>query len=190
MHHKRVEAIVANARHRRGYTLIESLAVITIGSFVVGTAIVLLAGMWRNEQSAENYDGMLNSIVRVAAQFRDDVHQATSVEMASGNAQSRTSRFTVTLPGERKIEYQAEPGSITRVVREGDQVKHRDSYLLPLSAMAHWEIASTGGNVMASLLINRPLLASSVEPSDIAHDADRRHLGIAAANDCSNSSEK
>jgi hypothetical protein len=151
---------------RSGSTLIETLAVMTIGSIVVGAAIVLLAGMWRSEQSAENYDGMLKSIVRVAAQFRDDVHQAASVELASGNAQSRTSRFTVTLPGERKIEYQAEPGHITRVVREGDQVKHRESYLLPPSAVAHWEIVSTGGNVMASLLINRPLLVSSIEPSD------------------------
>ncbi len=157
----------ASKQHSRcGTTLLEMLTVMMMGSVVLGGVAVFLSGMWRSRQAAEGYDSMLNSIVRVASQFRDDVHQATSVELPTGDAQSRTARFTAVLPGERKVEYRAEAGGITRIVRIGQQVKHRESYVLPINATARWEVVSSGGNVIGSLLINRPLQVNSAEPSE------------------------
>ena len=151
---------------RNGTTLIETLAVMMMASVVLGGVAVFLSGMWRSQQASDGYDSMLNSIVRVAAQFRDDVHRAVSVQLPAGDAQSRNAKFTALLPGGQNVEYQAEASGITRVLRVGDKVQYRELYMLPINAAASWEVVSSGGNVVGSLLIKRPLQAGSLDPTE------------------------
>lgn len=150
---------------RRGYTLLEMLFVISLSSVLIGGVAVLLAELWRAQDSIDDQNTALNSVVRMAQQFRTDVHQATAVEFSATAAETRSPPFTIALSMQQKVEYRSEVGRIVRVLHSGDEIKQRESYSLPADASVKWQVATNEGVNVASLSITRPMRPGLVEPS-------------------------
>ena len=69
----------ATGRCRAGFTLVEALLSMTIGALIFGAAVVLLGVASHADSSDRAADG-LQSLDRLAEQFRTDIRQATDVQ--------------------------------------------------------------------------------------------------------------
>ncbi|HTQ39138.1 MAG TPA: prepilin-type N-terminal cleavage/methylation domain-containing protein [Pirellulales bacterium] len=178
-------------QHRRAFTLVEMLVVTTMVSVVLSIVGVLLHGAWSVEQSDSDHRVLLDSMNRLAQQFRDDVHAAASVQIITPDAASASSKapatcsnnmnsanaqpisqFLAELAGGRRIEYVVDKSAINRTVRSGDAVNQRETYALPPNATIGWQVASLpagseANSRLASLLVDYPLALKN--PADSAH---------------------
>jgi len=84
---------------------------------------------------------------RLAEQFRDDVHATTADPSSDGDA----TRFEVA-PA-RSVVYRAEAGRLTRIERDGQGVRRRESYALPPKTTVSIEIDDATQPPVVSLLI-------------------------------------
>ena len=69
---------------RRAYTLIEAVFVISMMALVLATVGMLFNSVLRADRGLQSHRGSMRSIQRLAMQFRDDIHAATSATTADG----------------------------------------------------------------------------------------------------------
>lgn len=109
---------------RRGFSLIEMLAVIACLAGVLALAAVTLQGLGRIGR-ADRLDRAAQRIAdRLADRFRTDVHQAER----SGPERDGTLRLEG--PGEARVEYRVEGSRVVVTRREGGQPQGVESVLL------------------------------------------------------------
>jgi prepilin-type N-terminal cleavage/methylation domain-containing protein len=154
---------------RRGFTLIELMAVITLVSLALSAVAVLLNGVFQANRSAENHRALTRSIQRLATQFREDIHSASSVDLEPNEfvafiAQTQT-----------MAAYQVEGNSIQRSFGSLGQLLQRDTFDLPAGATVTFDDDADGTRSLASLVVTYPLNPNKPELSD------RRTLRIEAA---------
>jgi prepilin-type N-terminal cleavage/methylation domain-containing protein len=176
-------------RRRRAFTLVEMLVAISMSSVVLGVVGVLLHGAWQMQQSSSDHRTLLDGMNRLAQQFRDDVHAATSVTVVTPDAASASSgastassadeqaanaqpisQFLAELAGGQRIEYLVDKSAINRIVRSGDSVSQRETYVLAPGATIGWQVASLpegseANSRLASLLVDYPLASKTPAPS-------------------------
>ncbi len=148
---------------RRAVTLIEMMAVIALSSIVMGLVGVTLHSAWQIERAMDNHRLVLDSIGRLAQQFRDDVHAAQTVGTSPN---SSAKKFTLNLSDEKQIEYQGAADAMQRLERDRDQIVRRESYTLPPEAAVDWQIESLGKRQQTSMIISYPLDAKPAEFSE------------------------
>jgi len=123
-------------RLRAGYTLIEMLVTIAIGSVVLGLAVGLVGAAMRHGRVGTDHVHRCGVLARLAERFRADVHAANTAEPSAASADDV---LRLSMPAGRTVEYRGNGRELTRVERVAEQVRHRDSFLLP----AQSEVAVT-----------------------------------------------
>jgi hypothetical protein len=109
-------------RVRRGLSLVELMVAMTGVSMVLATTAALLHGVMRAQSESRRFFDDERSSVRLARQWRADLHAAESITAAeplpaSGSAEGEpTALATLLLPAGRRIEYSL-AGSGDRIVR-------------------------------------------------------------------------
>jgi prepilin-type N-terminal cleavage/methylation domain-containing protein len=134
---------------RRGWTLIEVVAAIAVGSVIMGLGIALLHLLLRLDRETREDLRARAALARLAEQFRDDAHGA--VGPASTPPHPGPWRFP--LRGDRVAEYVQEADGLTRVERAGNEDQRRESYRLPAGTAVSVEVEESKSGRMAVLRI-------------------------------------
>ena len=124
---------------KRGFTLIELVAVIAVMAVVLGFAVVMLAQLFDFQRENDEYAEGMRSADRFAVEFRNDVHTYGKPEILSDGTvllRFKTERET--------IEYTTEPGAfpdqriIVRTVQTGEEQPQFETYRLPDRTALHF----------------------------------------------------
>jgi hypothetical protein len=159
----------------RAHTLVEMIVVISVWSVLLGGVAVLLSSLWRIEHASRDHTATLNSISRLADQFRSDAHAAKTATLPNDQNESGAVDLTMNLASGGTIEYRAETGRVSREESLGGEVKSHESYVLTPDAKAQFETSKTGGAELVSLSIARAL------NPDLNESSDKRTTRIDAA---------
>ena len=146
--------IRTNRRHRRrrpGTTLIEILATLTILSLLLGLCGGMIHLLLKLDRSGRTTSDEAADLVRLARDFRADVHAATTPKS------DKPDRLDLAVGVGRTIEYQARPADILRTVREGDKIRHRETYRRPARSSVRFTLTADGSPPLAAVVIDRPL---------------------------------
>ena len=140
----------------RAFTLIEMVAVITVGSAITGVGVVMLIAMLKSEGSSRRHLELCKNMVRLDEQFRADVHAAVSTSMSED-----ASSMELTLPGDanRRVSYIVRPKEIAREEVENGKMLRQESYGLPDEVGARLQMKSAGASEFETL---------SIEPKEVA----------------------
>ncbi|NQT11818.1 MAG: prepilin-type N-terminal cleavage/methylation domain-containing protein [Planctomycetes bacterium] len=125
----------AEMNGRRGYTLIEMVAVLSVGTVVMGVAVGLMLMLLRVERDSRMEVAERGAVNRLADQFRRDVRAAdrlTPTESPEG--EDAPFAWQLSVEAGRVVEYRAEPGALVRAERADEKVLGRESYRLPALA--------------------------------------------------------
>ena len=117
---------------RPAFTLIEMLVVIAILSVVLMLSAATLIALFRVERQFAADMAHDRSIARLASQLRADAHSAVSAK-ANGACEFE-------LSDGRSVRYAFASPAISREVRRGDQLEHRDSFVLARHASAAFSL--------------------------------------------------
>src|SRR5262249_12266121 len=116
----------------------------------------------------------IDNIVRLAEQFRADVHSATSAEITAavdaGDNELPHDMLKLALPSENDIANGADGICVNRVVQSGNQIAQRESYALPERCQIRWQLddLSNAGSAAkrASAHLSYPLGDQELQFSD------------------------
>jgi hypothetical protein len=126
------------------------LIVISLSSIVLCTVGVIFHGLRSAQRAIGERQTSIDNIVRLAEQFRADVHSATSAEITAavdaGDNELPHDMLKLALPSEKDIEYAADGNCVNRVVKSGNQITQRESYALPEQCQVQWQLDDLPGS--------------------------------------------
>lgn len=146
---------------RRGVSLIETLVLMTVGSTLMGIAVGAIHLLFTMDHNTRQRRQLQASEARLADQFRRDVHAALRLEPGEASGQS-WSVWQLELGADKRIQYQSEPGGLTRLEILQDKTTRREWYPLMESSKVRLDMTSDGPIPIVSLRI-----ASSEEPGNL-----------------------
>ncbi len=152
----------------RGYTLIETLVVLSLTAVTLLIVAVTMHTLYRAEHQVRDDLQGQRTLDQLATQLRWDAHAALSSAAAGGADASQPRVLTLTLIGGRSIQYSFTANSVERVVRRNDAVEHREGFRLALPD-SYWSIDTAR---------DRPLLTLH-----LVHRDSRRVSSTAAMNE-------
>jgi prepilin-type N-terminal cleavage/methylation domain-containing protein len=118
-------------RFRRGFSLIELLIVLSVGTVMLMVAVSVLYLLKEAQVNLRERLSVGRMITRLADQFRDDVHRASSMERGSDEAAtSDLAVWKLTIDADTVVLYEMRDGAVRRV-RIGSRGKIQDDYRLP-----------------------------------------------------------
>ena len=97
---------------RRGFTLIEMVAAITVGSVLMVLAMQVIHRTMLAESASRSVDNTERTSIRLARQFRQDVHQAHAVVIH--DADPKQVRVNIELIDQPVTTYTVEGSTLTR----------------------------------------------------------------------------
>lgn len=113
-------------RHRRGYSLIETVVVVGAVTIVLSLCGLILHGMLRLDRAGRGQFDDSATIGRLSRQFREDVHAAATVETP---VSKNVPRMLTLKRDNLAIEYRAEGPWLTRTERGDDgKARNREGY--------------------------------------------------------------
>ena len=137
---------------RRGYSLIEMVAVMTVGSLIFGVSVAALLMLLGTEHTGRQQMQQRASLARLAKQFREDVHAAVR-EMPRPEAGAACWSFE--MPGGKAVEYNYGAGGIERIETSGEKVERRETYTLPAGAMVNIARAKEASPATVTLVVRQ-----------------------------------
>ncbi len=142
-------------RTRQGYTLVECMVAIVLIGVTLATVSVALSGVYRCRQRVGEESAMELDLQRFAVQLRADAHDAVSAEeQKPDEPDAAVVTLLLKLTDDRSVEYTLEGRHVERVLRQGDRLRHRDTYRLPKAYAAHWQVRRDRPLPIASLMLN------------------------------------
>ena len=135
---------------RRGTTLIEMIAVITVGAVMLGIGVCMLHVLWRAERTGRDRVHQASVSARLAEQFRSDVCEAVRYLPPQDK---QPTQWQFALPGDRVVTYRALPGEVRRDQRTADKLVRQESYVLPSGCSAAIAVQGEAAPAVASLVI-------------------------------------
>lgn len=145
-------------RTRCAFTLVEVLLAMTIGTVVFFGAVELMVVAMGTDSSRGAALRGVQSLDRLAEQFRDDVRQ--SDEIVPQHDEKVASRWTMKLPDNRRIEYTAREQLLERTAYGADKPTDRDAFALA-DASASLELSPPGKPTTAALILRKTLEATA-----------------------------
>jgi hypothetical protein len=151
-------------RSRSAKTLVEMMAIISVLSVVLGASTTTLATLMRLERQFRKDTEQVTSLTRLAAHLRSDAHQAQSCQVRAA--------CVLALPDGREVLYAVIDREITREVRRGVEIEHRDGFVLPLGAAANFTSVDQPDGTLVRLSIRPagepvsgwpPVLATTID---------------------------
>ena len=144
-------------RTRGGFSLVECLIAISLMAVVFSTIAVAMSGLRRASRRIREESQVELDLERLSSQLRADAHLALSVDLEAPDA------LLLTLRDERSVRYTLQARSVERVLRQGEEPRHRETYRLPPSCTADWQVDADRPAPMVSLTID-PGAAGSTNP--------------------------
>ncbi|NQU24751.1 MAG: prepilin-type N-terminal cleavage/methylation domain-containing protein [Candidatus Nealsonbacteria bacterium] len=132
-------------KRRRGFSLIELVVVISVGSVLLGVTVGVFHLLFRMEHTARQYVHQSAVTAQLADRFRRDVHQAVDATVADDDAGQ------LTLSPGHTIVYQPRPGELVRVERIDGADRCRETFSLPPQTTVSMEIADVAGSRLVRL---------------------------------------
>jgi type II secretory pathway pseudopilin PulG len=166
---------------RTAKSLVEMLVLMLILNVVVALSATTLIGAMRAEQQVRRGTVQHRALAQLSSRFRSDAHRAASCQVAE------TCEFTI--PGGETIRYTHSAPRITREIRRGDEVTHRDSYVLGDAVLVSFEMPESAGGSLVRLRVverpgsARPLLASTRRVVIEAGIGSSNRAAVEASND-------
>jgi prepilin-type N-terminal cleavage/methylation domain-containing protein len=137
---------------RRGFSLIEAIVAMVVGSTIFGISVELLALATRETSTGRDRSLSTETLSRLAEQFRGDVHAAEAVSQAKKGAGQIL--WTLKMPDDKRVEYEPRADGLRRTEYSGDKVHARDAFALPADDV-RLELKPTEKPLEATLLIKR-----------------------------------
>jgi type II secretory pathway pseudopilin PulG len=154
----------AMTSRRRGKSLIEMLILISLTSVVLGIVSTTLVALFKTDRQVRRDLVQLTTLARLGSRFRTDAHAARSCQIDK--------TCDLTLADGRLIRYSFEGQRLSREVRRGDAIEHRDAFVLPDTAAVGFDKPATHGGRLVRLSItaqersDKPYL-TAVRPATI-----------------------
>jgi prepilin-type N-terminal cleavage/methylation domain-containing protein len=169
---------LARRRHRdmQGFSLIEVMVTISIGSLVLISVGVALTSLFRAESSLREQTLQSSIRSRFELEMRTDLHQAISVEPLPGTEAAQG--FMLKGPNARRIEYRIQESQIQRTAFDQETLKHRDGFRLPRYTTATYRIAQENGQSILSLDFSRRPDSTHAPPSAAIEDRIVAAIGL------------
>jgi type II secretory pathway pseudopilin PulG len=152
---------------RAAKTLLEVVIIVSIMSVALTLAATTLVTLFRVERQIQTSQMQRQTLTRLGSRLRSDAHAALSVKTDKG--------CELSLAGGRKIQYLVVAPDITRELRDGEEVLHRDAFVLPSRAQATFTMEGKS---------EAPLVCLAITPGELpgrAHQAATRSATIVAA---------
>jgi type II secretory pathway pseudopilin PulG len=149
-----------------GFTLLEVVIAVSMASAVMGGAAVLLQGVWRVERSTRHHAQNLAADYRLAEAFRSDAHHAHADALQQLAQVESADKLLLALEDDRTIEYSARSAQVERVVKRGNEIAGRDTFLLKPNSTVRWQAGGEGAP-MISMLVSTPLGVEQLELAEI-----------------------
>lgn len=130
-------------RHRRGFTLVEVLIAMLLGSAALGLLTTTMAAVLRRADSAGNHLEAMTGLARLAEQLRRDVHQASSARAVT--EMHKPDVLKLQRPDGVSLAYRECPGGVLRESIRDEMVTARERFALPGLEVAHWTAAASPG---------------------------------------------
>ena len=133
---------------RRGHSLVELVVVISVGSVIGTTAIMLLGTLLAADRGGRRHLQESASLSRLARQFRVDVAAAddASIDIPSAtkddSSEQSSGRLTLHCASGETITYVGEPGRALRKSQGESSANRHESYALPEPLALTFEIDS------------------------------------------------
>lgn len=123
-------------RFRQGFSLIELLIVMTVGTAMLMIAMSVLYLLKETQANVRERLTVGRMTTRLADQFREDVHGARSIERETEDATTPESAvWKFTMAPDTVVVYKMRTGAVQRV-RIGSDGKVQDDYRLPAGMRA------------------------------------------------------
>ncbi|MHB8969848.1 MAG: prepilin-type N-terminal cleavage/methylation domain-containing protein [Pirellulaceae bacterium] len=153
---------------RKGFTLVEMLAVMAVFSVTLSTIVLTLHALQKTGDRAHANISAGVELDRFATQFRSDAHAARTFTVSPTEPpNSEAHVLALTLPNEQIIEYQLSADQILRRVRAGDVDQHRESYRVRPVLERGWTVTANA---------SAPLVTINLQP---AQDRGNHPRGLA-----------
>lgn len=149
-------------RSRRGTTLLELIVLITLISVALTAAATTLVALLRIERQVRSDQLQQQSLAALASHWRTDAHAAITASV--------TEDCVFTLADGRTIRYVYSAPRVVREVHQGDEVVHRDAFVVSPRAVVAFSISGDAPPHLARLSISAtaeppPAYAAAVRPS-------------------------
>jgi hypothetical protein len=150
---------------RRGFTLIETIVVVTGVGLLLGACAVTIQLLLRlNAYSHDRYSAAV-ALDRLGRRLRDDVHACDLAELVpEQKGQGQPSGLRLRLAADRLIRYEPRAGSVVRdESRSGKLVRH-EAYSLPRGRAARFESRDEGSARLVALVVSSVPGRSGTDP--------------------------
>lgn len=107
---------------RAGFSLIEMAVAVSILSVILALSTTTTISLFRLQRQFATETGLALQTDRLAAQWRLDVHHATSANLTAG--------CQLQLPDGQSVHYDFQPPVVTRELHQGGERRHRDAFML------------------------------------------------------------
>ena len=148
-------------RTRRGHSLVECLITIGLIGATLSIVAVAMSQMRRSCQRVSQASTTELELERFAFQLRTDAHRALSVEREGANDATGPA-LLFRLADELSVKYTLQATHVERLLHRGDEVRHRETYRLPKSFTAAWQVQTDRPAPLVSLKLEPGPVGSSV----------------------------
>lgn len=143
---------------RSGFSLLEMLVAMTVGTAVVAIAVTILQALFEVQRTSRDEFRLQQTLERLGEQFRDDAHRAVDLV---------ASEFR--LAPDHRVQYQATGDTLLRIERKQGSAARREAYRLARGSIL--SIALSEDRKIAVLRISSRALPGEPQPRPVRIDA-------------------
>ncbi len=147
---------------RSGFTLVEVMAAISVGSILLVLSMGVVHRVLNVESHSRDQARIQRSLSRLSHDFRRDVQRASSIE------QNLESLVKLRFSDKSTITYRLIEGNLHRTQESQEKTQQRESYLLPADAVVTFLQSESPNSV--ELTITRDLQLVRIPPRPMLHD--------------------
>jgi prepilin-type N-terminal cleavage/methylation domain-containing protein len=153
---------------RKGFTLVEMLAVMAVFSVTLSTIVLTLHALQKAGNRAHASVSAGVELDRFATQLRSDAHAARTCTLSPTEpANIAANVLTLTLPAEQIVEYLLSADQIQRRVRSGDVDQHHESYRVQPLLEKGWTLTANTSAPLVTINL-QPAKARGNHPRGLA----------------------
>jgi hypothetical protein len=151
---------------RRGFTLIETLVVVTGAAMMLGVCALTIGLLVRlNASSQDRYTAAV-ALDRLGRQLRADVHGCELAEIISAGAgPEKTAGLRLRVASEHVVSYEPRAGLVVRSESKAGKPVRHESYSLPRGRVARFENRDLGSLRLVALVLSQLPGRSGTDPA-------------------------